>query len=80
MTRNLDRRVEAVTPVEDPALRAELKEILDIMLSDNRQAWDLNSDGRYVQRRPADGETERATQARLMERALARSHCAGASL
>jgi polyphosphate kinase len=80
MTRNLDRRVEAVTPVEDPALRTELKEILEIMLSDNRQAWDLNSDGRYVQRRPAEGETERATQVRLMERALARSHCASASL
>jgi polyphosphate kinase len=80
MTRNLDRRVEAVTPVEDPALRTELKEILEIMLSDNRQAWDLNSDGRYVQRRPTEGETERATQVRLMERALARSHCASASL
>jgi hypothetical protein len=32
------------------------------MLLDNRQAWDLGADGRYVQRRPAPGEEERATQ------------------
>ena len=43
------------------------------MLDDNRQAWDLQSDGRYVQRRPAEGEAERATQPLLMERTLARA-------
>ena len=73
MTRNLDRRVEAVTPVEDPLLCAELKECLKIMLEDNRQAWDLHSDGRYVQRRPAEGEAERATQPLMMARTLARA-------
>ena len=70
MNRNLNRRVEAVTPVEDPALRAELAAILALMLEDNRQSWDLGSDGRFVQRRPAEGETERSSQALLMERAL----------
>ena len=73
MTRNLDRRVEAVTPVEDPALCSELGELLRIMLDDNRQAWDLGPDGRYVQRRPAEGEAERATQALTMQRTLART-------
>src|SRR6202000_226404 len=34
MYRNLDFRVEAVTPVEDPLLRDRLKEILETMLSD----------------------------------------------
>ncbi len=73
MTRNLDRRVEAVTPVEDPALKMELKEILQIMLNDNRQAWELQSSGRYVQRHPADGEAECAAQVQLMERTVARA-------
>ncbi len=73
MTRNLDRRVEAVTPVEDAALRTELKAVLHLMLDDNRQAWDLQGDGRYVQRLPAEGETERASQMLLMERTLARA-------
>ncbi|NJR65480.1 MAG: polyphosphate kinase 1, partial [Leptolyngbyaceae cyanobacterium CRU_2_3] len=36
MTRNLDRRVEAITPVEDPNLVQELKDILDILMRDNR--------------------------------------------
>jgi len=63
MTRNLDRRVEAVTPVEDPALMAELQDVLDIMLADNRQAWDMAPDGSFTQRRPAKGETERGTHA-----------------
>jgi polyphosphate kinase len=73
MTRNLDRRVEAVTPVEDPALCRELGEILQTMLQDNRQAWDLQRDGRYVQRVPAEGEAERASQVTLMARTLARA-------
>ncbi|HEY9628914.1 MAG TPA: polyphosphate kinase 1 [Coleofasciculaceae cyanobacterium] len=70
MTRNLDRRVEAVTPIEDPNLLAELKGILELMMSDNRQAWDLQSDGAYRQRRPAKGEPERSSQKLLMEKAL----------
>jgi len=70
MTRNLDRRVEAVTPIEDPKLVAELKSILDTLMADNRQAWDMQSDGSYIQRRPADGEPERSAQKLLMEKAL----------
>ncbi|MGC8711201.1 MAG: polyphosphate kinase 1 [Leptodesmis sp.] len=69
MPRNLDRRVEAVTPVEDPKLVNELQEILQILLSDNRQAWDLQPDGRYIQRYPGPDEAERSAQRILMERA-----------
>jgi polyphosphate kinase len=68
MVRNLDQRVEAITPIEDPALREELRTKLAIMLADNRQAWDLQSDGIYVQRQPAEGEPARGTQAVFMER------------
>ncbi|MCY7322673.1 MAG: polyphosphate kinase 1, partial [Phormidesmis sp. CAN_BIN36] len=38
MPRNLDRRVEAVAPIEDPDLLKDLQEILGIMLADNRHA------------------------------------------
>jgi polyphosphate kinase len=69
MTRNLDRRVEAVAPVEDPALRAELQTILDVMLSDNRKRWTMASDGSYEQVRPGEDEPVRNTHERLMERA-----------
>lgn len=68
MTRNLDRRVEAVTPVEDPDIAKELKELLDIMLVDNRQAWELKPDGSYVQRRPTDDNLGQSAQKILMER------------
>ncbi len=69
MARNLDQRVEAVTPIEDPELAQELKELLDIFLADNRQAWELQSDGRYLQRRPTDDSPEKNVQKILMERA-----------
>ena len=61
MPRNFDRRVEAVAPVEDADLHGRLRSLLDTCLSDNRQAWDLQSDGSYVQRQP-DGEEERSAQ------------------
>jgi polyphosphate kinase len=58
MTRNLDRRVEAIVPVEDPDIAKDLHEILGIMLADNRQSWELQSNGSYLQRQaPTGGET-----------------------
>jgi polyphosphate kinase len=79
MPRNLDRRVEAITPVEDPKLIAELQTILQILLSDNRQAWELQSDGRYIQRRPTGDEPERSAQKILMERAMQMAKEGGSS-
>ena len=69
MTRNLDRRVEAVAPVEDPDIRSELDTVLDIMLTDNRKRWEMDAEGNYEQLRPADGEAVRNTHQRLMHRA-----------
>ena len=54
MHRNLERRVEAITPIEDPALKAELQWILQTHLSDQRSAWDMQPDGTYVQRKAAE--------------------------
>lgn len=70
MSRNLDRRVEAITPVEDPGLAKQLREILDIFLSDNRQAWELQADGSYIQRHPSKEQPELSAQNILMEQAL----------
>lgn len=70
MTRNLDRRVEAIVSVEDPEIVKDLQEILGVMLADNRQAWDLQPDGHYIQRHPAEGTQEQCAQKILMEMAL----------
>jgi polyphosphate kinase len=50
MTRNLVSRVEVLTPVEPDALQAELRTILDVLINDQRSAWDMLPDGSYVQR------------------------------
>jgi polyphosphate kinase len=67
MPRNLERRIEAVTPIDDPADRQALRDLLMLMLEDNRQAWELQPDGSYEQRRPPSPETERATHRLLIE-------------
>jgi len=54
MYRNLANRVEMITPVEHRPARLRLWEILQTLLADQRQAWDMQSDGSYVQRRPAE--------------------------
>ena len=41
MPRNLDHRIEIVTPVESPRAQAELDAIFDTLLADNRQAWQV---------------------------------------
>lgn len=69
MSRNLDRRVEAVVPIEDPEIVKDLQEILGVMLADNRQAWDLRPDGQYIQRQPDDNSREQCSQKILMEMA-----------
>jgi polyphosphate kinase len=47
MDRNLDRRVEAVVPVAQPDLQARLAEIIEVELSDDRLAWELDSEGSW---------------------------------
>ncbi|MCW6038244.1 polyphosphate kinase 1 [Spirulina subsalsa FACHB-351] len=70
MPRNLDRRVEAVTPIEDPEIVKDIQEILGVMLADNRQAWELQEDGHYQQRQPESPTQARSAQKMLMEMAL----------
>jgi polyphosphate kinase len=70
MERNLDNRVEAVTPIHDRALQTQLREILDTCLADNQNCWEMHSDGSYSQRTP-EGEESVCAQQRFMEQARA---------
>ena len=70
MTRNLSRRVEAVTPIESPEIFRDLQEILGVMLADNRKAWELQPDGTFVQRKPGKDKEVRDTHNTFMEMAL----------
>jgi len=55
MPRNLDRRVEAMVPVLDPALQERLAQILDVELEDDVLAWELHADGSWSKHPIVDG-------------------------
>ncbi|HEY3110373.1 MAG TPA: polyphosphate kinase 1, partial [Chloroflexota bacterium] len=44
MERNLDRRIEALAPVDDAAARARIEEIVQTLLADDRRSWQLGAD------------------------------------
>jgi polyphosphate kinase len=69
MKRNLDKRMEAVAPIHEPALQHELWVILETILSDNRRRWMMQPDGSYVQMQPQDDEPVVDAQEMLMQRA-----------
>ena len=50
MQRNLDHRVELLTPVKDLALRGQLVDFLERCLADDTFAWDLHADGSWTRR------------------------------
>lgn len=66
MKRNLESRVEVVAPVEHEMLRKDLRNLLDVQLSDKRNVWEMRSDGSYVQRKPDNEDEEKGCQQRLM--------------
>ena len=67
MPRNLDRRIEAAVPILDPVHRNTVRDMLELMWRDNRQAWELQADGNYEQRRPSNPADERGTHRLLMD-------------
>jgi polyphosphate kinase len=69
MPRNLDRRVEVVTPVDRPALRDRLQQILDANLADDCNAWSLGADGTWSK---VQTHERRSATALLNEHALER--------
>ena len=79
MKRNLESRVETLAPVEDPRLQEQLQQIIDIQLADQRSAWEMRSDGSYIQRVPLNEGEERGSQQQLIDLATKRhtAHKAG---
>lgn len=73
MKRNLESRVEVVTPVETDTLQAELRQILDTQLNDRRSAWEMQSDGTYIQYQPANENEEIGSQQRMIQLAEKRA-------
>jgi polyphosphate kinase len=72
MPRNLDTRVELLTPVEEESLRAELEDTLERYLADDTYGWELTVEGDWTRR---TGGT-RSVHDELMKRALERARSA----
>lgn len=67
MERNLDRRVEVLWPIADPALRQHIRDVvLEALLSDTDRAWTLNADGTYERARPPEGASPLDSQKFLL--------------
>ena len=69
MTRNLDKRVELMFPVEDAEHKAKVLYALRAMFRDTTKARWLGSDGVYRRREPAPGEPAFRVQQHLQEEA-----------
>ncbi len=72
MTRNLESRVEVVTPVQKPELQAALRQLLTVQLDNQRSVWDMQADGQYSQRHPKDKQNKNGVQETLIELANTR--------
>jgi polyphosphate kinase len=71
MPRNLDRRVEVIFPLQDPSLRAQVRDgLLAVQLRDTVKARELRADGTYVRVRPAPGEAPFDSQVWFLDHAL----------
>ncbi len=73
MKRNLEHRVEVLVPVEDAALRQDLRAMLDAQWNDRRSAWEMQADGTYRQRTPGPRDEARPSQALLADLAEKRN-------
>ena len=79
MDRNLDRRVEAVVPVEDSEAKGRIAEIVELMLADDRRSWQLQPDASWLRTEVLEGRSGTIdTFEVLKERALTSGHVAAA--
>jgi polyphosphate kinase len=69
MPRNLDTRVELLTPVEEPDLRLELEDTLKRCFADDSFAWDLRPDGSWERLTGGTSSVHRELMERATERA-----------
>ena len=77
MPRNLDRRIEVLTPVENARAKAEIGAILDSAFADTTNTWELGSDSEWT-RREAKAKKTHAHQDAMMRRAQLRARRARA--
>ena len=80
MPRNLDHRIEVLTPVEDGRAQQELVRAFDVLLADNASAWEMSSEGLWMKLRPKKGDRGRQAQQVFMRSARARARRRAASL
>ncbi|HEX9142115.1 MAG TPA: polyphosphate kinase 1, partial [Gaiellaceae bacterium] len=73
MPRNLDHRIEVLTPIEDGRAQQELVRALDVLLADNASAWEMSSEGLWMKLRPKKGDRGRQAQQVFMRSARARA-------
>jgi polyphosphate kinase len=73
MPRNLEHRVELAVPIEDPQLRAEVLETVELCLRDNQNAWQLDAGGRWSRLSVPPGEVALSAQDELMRLHLLRA-------
>jgi len=76
MLRNLESRVEVIAPVEDARLRQELRLIIDVQLSSNRNVWEMLPDGTYRERQETPGKNSINPQDTFIELAQKRMDAA----
>ena len=67
MPRNLERRLELMTPIIDKNLQERLLEFLRVQLSDNELAFELQNSGEYAKVRPKEGDARINSQEVLEE-------------
>jgi polyphosphate kinase len=69
MRRNLNERVETITPVETEGMKKKLSDLLDLFEKDNHSAWDCQPDGSYKLRQISKGGKKRSVQDMLILKA-----------
>src|SRR3954468_5022141 len=73
MPRNLDTRLEVLTPLRAESLRASRVDTLERCFADNTNSWELGSDGKWTRRTAGSGEP------RSVQRELMAAHAATAA-
>ena len=72
MPRNLIRRIEILTPIQEPALQQKIKQLLSLQLQDNQLSWKLKSSGEYKQVK--QGEDKAINNHSILEDYMTRIH------
>jgi polyphosphate kinase len=67
MHRNLDRRVETLVQITDPAHRRQLGGMVDTVFEDDAACWELGPDGDWTRRAGKDGVRLRDVQESMIE-------------